>query len=498
MAGGGIYERIHGAKAPCDIGIVPCDIGIAPRNICWHCARCVSRLVTSSCIIHAMQPTFAFLNLTPAQRMAQFWATLQPPTREQVQWVCAWADQRGWNGYVVGGFVRDLVLQYSPGDLDVVIEGDAIAVAQALAEHTGGSVHAHPQFGTATVEWGAGSGDQGSGIGDRHGVGNDAPPFNALDFITARREWYPQPAALPQVAPAALPDDLARRDFTINTLALALNGAHAGQLFTVENGLADLADKLIRVLHDQSFMDDPTRILRAIRFAARLGFGLEPHTGGLLHAALEQGMLARTTPARIRHELRLLLEEDCAAIAVRLLHEWGILAALHPALAWTDSLHDQFKATFDLDLPRTARRTVLLLLLLARLSPAERHTLASHYNFPKAERDQLGQWAQLATLHDQLDRATLNDGALDALLAPFADEPLHAFAIAHGGSIAQRINRYRTMVRPIASRITGHDLLAQGIPPGPAYRRILAEARAKQLDEDQGLGIRDQGSGARG
>ena len=189
--------------------------------------------------------------------------------------------------------------------------------------------------------------------------------------------------------------------------------------------------RLIRVLHNLSFIDDPTRLLRALRLAARLDFAIEARTGELIHDAIAQNVLHRTTPARIRHELRLLLEEDFAAQTLASLDEWGILAAIHPELRWTAGLAEQFAQVLNLE--RDTRRAARLLLLLAPLADAERVALAGRYSLPKAERDRIGQWAALEQLGPQIAQAGLGAGSLDRLLAPFDEATLRAWAIAASG-----------------------------------------------------------------
>ncbi|HYF64434.1 MAG TPA: hypothetical protein VD886_16540, partial [Herpetosiphonaceae bacterium] len=406
-----------------------------------------------------------------AERAASFAAALDPLTYGRIEWASAWAARQGWGLYAVGGFVRDMMLGRQPGDLDVVVEGDAIAVAQALVAEAGGVIHAHSQFGTATVEWQPSAGEA-----------HPEPSASHLDFITARTEFYEHPTALPEVAAASLRHDLHRRDFTINTLALDLAPGRRGHLYDFYGGMRDLERRLIRVLHNLSFIDDPTRLLRALRLAARLGFAIEARTGELIHDAVAQNVLHRTTPARIRHELRLLFEEDFAAQTLASLAEWGILAAIHPGLRWSDRLAEQFEQVLSLE--RGFRRTARLLLLLDQLPAATRQELAARYALPKAERERIGQWAALEELGPQLAAGGLGAGTLDRLLAPYAEDSLRTFAIAAGGRVARRIERYLAVLRHIPSRTTGRDLIAQGLPPGPGYRERLTAAREDQLNRE--------------
>ncbi|MBV9787535.1 MAG: CCA tRNA nucleotidyltransferase, partial [Chloroflexi bacterium] len=265
--------------------------------------------------------------------------------------------------YLVGGPVRDLLLRQPITDIDLVVEGDAWTIAEAFQAETGGKLTKHAAFRTAAVEIALGS-----------------QPF-VIDFVTARRESYPTPAALPVVTPAHIHDDLRRRDFTINTLALRLTSADA-TLLDPFAGQQDLRAGLVRVLHDESFIDDPTRILRGVRFAARFAFVVEPHTTALVGAALAENMIARTSSQRILHELWLLLAEQRPEQALLLLHEWGAFPQLE--LLWSSDWLAQFPAA------RAAAWPDLPLLgfglLIWPMNQTQRAAFATRYNLPTAER----------------------------------------------------------------------------------------------------------------
>jgi len=197
-------------------------------------------------------------------------------------------DEPNGGVYLVGGAVRDILLGEPNFDVDVVVEGDAIAVARALAAAVGGRVRAHPQFGTAVVLYG----DDGR-----------------IDVVTARSETYHAPAALPTVEPGSIEEDLHRRDFTINAMAVSLSGDEAGKLVDPFDGRRDLEAGRIRILHDRSFIDDPTRILRAIRYEDRFGFRMDEETEALARSCIETGHVGDLSGARLREELVALLEE---------------------------------------------------------------------------------------------------------------------------------------------------------------------------------------------
>ncbi|MGH2714186.1 MAG: hypothetical protein ACRDM7_09945, partial [Thermoleophilaceae bacterium] len=213
--------------------------------------------------------------------------------------------------YLVGGWVRDLLRGERPErGPDLAVEGDAPLVARALADRLGGEVREHERFRTAIVRLG--------------GV--------EVDLVTTRRETYEEPGALPRVEAASLREDLARRDFAVNAMAIALKGDDLGHLYDPHSGLPDLEAGLLRVLHDKSFIDDPTRLLRGVRFEARLAFGFEPDTEVLAREAVGSGALSTVSADRTGRELLKILEETEAPSAVARLKNLEIASALHPAL----------------------------------------------------------------------------------------------------------------------------------------------------------------------
>lgn len=237
--------------------------------------------------------------------------------------------------YFVGGLVRDLLLGYAPTDLDMIVEGDAIALAEALQANFGGLVHTHRRFGTAKwfvtpAIW--------QQIMNRFGKNPQEDTLTgiepaSIDFVTARTEFYSEPSALPEIERGSIKLDLHRRDFTINTLAVRLDGAHLGELMDFYGGRKDLERGLIRVLHSLSFIDDPTRILRAVRYEQRLDFTIEPRTAELIADALP--VMDRVTGDRIRHELERALREAEPVRVMERLHDLGVMAHIHPALGWS-------------------------------------------------------------------------------------------------------------------------------------------------------------------
>ncbi|HEX6289818.1 MAG TPA: hypothetical protein VFZ66_11535 [Herpetosiphonaceae bacterium] len=360
--------------------------------------------------------------------------------------------------YLVGGPVRDLVLEQPITDIDLVIEGDAWPVAEAFHAHVGGRLTEHAAFRTAAVE-----------------IEVDGAPF-AIDFVTARREVYPAPAALPVITPSHIKDDLHRRDFTINTLALRLDIPDV-KLLDPYDGLRDIRHGLMRVLHDDSFNDDPTRILRGARIATRLHFAVEPHTTALIGQALDVAMIARTSAQRILHELWLLLSEPEPEAALTLLHAWGTFPQLE--LVWSTAWLHQFPAARALHPPDAPLPLIYVGLLLWPMDATRRAIFATRYNLPHAERKLLHDLPP--ALPAALSQPDLPATMLEQILHPYSAVVLRVLQLVAPPAMAAQIMRYLTTIRPLPALLSGDDLRARGIAPGPIYRDLLHELRQAQL-----------------
>jgi tRNA nucleotidyltransferase (CCA-adding enzyme) len=390
---------------------------------------------------------------------AAFDAGLPPTLAALIREAAERARRQGAPLYLVGGAVRDLLLGRTPLDIDLVLPGDAPRVARALAAAHGLRATQHDAFGTATVELAP-------------DLAPPPPAKPALDFITARRERYPAPGLLPEVTPAAMDADLARRDFTIHAMALPL-GPDGGPLLDPHGGQADLAAGRIRVLHPASFRDDPTRIFRAARYAARFGFTIEPQTAGWIAAALDAGMMDRLSPARIRQELLRTLAEpaskEAPAPALDLLAGMGALAAVDPAFTWDAAWAVDFACTGD-----PAGR---LLLLLDRQPPAARLRIAARLGVDPRPLEELA-----ALADQQMELVGASPAAVAARLRPFAPATLDLYRCRAPAPVAAVLARYLDTWRHVRPLLTGDDLRALGIPPGPRYRTILAALRDARLD----------------
>ncbi|MEA2466932.1 MAG: hypothetical protein QOJ57_1058 [Thermoleophilaceae bacterium] len=354
--------------------------------------------------------------------------------------------------YLVGGAVRDLLRGAAPVDLDLVVEGDAPAVARAVAERLAGEAHEHDRFGTATVR----------------------APGLSVDMATARRETYGEPGALPEVEPAGIDEDLARRDFTINAMALALPG---GTLVDPHGGRADLADGVIRVLHDGSFVDDPTRLLRALRYEARLAGRLDPRTEELAREAIAGGALGTVSGKRIRDELLDLLREPEAPSALTRMRELKLDCALHPA--WR-VLPDR-AASAMLACGETGADPALTSLAALMVPDAEAlHPLLDRLSLTRGERDRVSRAAEVGGHLAHKLRADMPDSHLHALLH---GEPLETLAVTLAwGAPGEPVLRYLSDLRGARLEVTGDDLLAAGVPESPAVGRALDETLRRKLD----------------
>jgi tRNA nucleotidyltransferase (CCA-adding enzyme) len=364
--------------------------------------------------------------------------------------------------YVVGGAVRDALLGRTPHELDFVVEGDAVAVARRAAERLGGRVVVHDRFGTATVE----------------------APGATFDLAGARRERYARPGALPDVElGATLREDLERRDFTVNAIALHLSD---GELVAYPGATADLDARLLRVLHDRSFLDDPTRLLRLARYGARLGFEPEPETDRLAAAAIAGGALATVTGARLGAELRLLLREPQPA-ALMALERHGLGETL--VAAPSPSHPGGFRVAPDIVdralalAPADARGDLVALGACLRGGRREIAARLDELAFPAADRDIVAHTAASAGyLSDVLlEDAPLPDVSLWTALRKQPPETV-AVAGALGGDAAfEAAQRWLEDVRHRRLAIDGNDIVAAGLY-GPAVGEALERAMEAMLE----------------
>jgi tRNA nucleotidyltransferase (CCA-adding enzyme) len=419
----------------------------------------------------------------PAQRhevAARLEQALSEPVLALVRHISQEAHEMGFVPYFVGGPVRDILLGSPILDVDMVIEGDAIKLAHRLADALGGRAIAHKRFGTA--KW----------LLSRRvwrqieaSVSHDELP-PSVDFATARTEFYIDPAALPKVERSSIKQDLHRRDFTINTLAIRLDPDHWGELLDFYGGEADLQAGVIRVLHSLSFVDDPTRILRAARLESRLGFQLDPRSAELIADGLP--LLKRVSGDRIRHELEQIFDEPEPERALCRLDELGVLAHIHPGLRCDKWLRTKYAAlreelepeTWDL---KTRDNAFLHLALLAyRLDEKGLDKLGARLKMVRNDADDLRFLYHLKQVLPQVGRVR-RPSAVYRLLQLYQDRVLAAAWVATNSKrLRERLQRYQTELRLVEPEVTGDDLKAMGLRPGPLFGRLLGALRDARLD----------------
>lgn len=419
---------------------------------------------------------------------------LPAPLWALVQAISETADSAGMPVYLVGGIVRDLLLDKRSVDLDIVVEGDAIALVEQLRARYGGDVHTHERFGTA--KWALSPAVWEAVTDSRPGIRIDinadeiAEVPQLVDFATARKEFYKRPTVLPDVERGSIKLDLHRRDFTINTLAIRLDGAHLGQLLDFYGGRRDLERGLIRVLHSLSFVDDPTRILRAIRLEQRLGFTIEAGTADLIAGALP--LLARVSGDRIRHEIEQALEESDPVAALGRLEALHVLESIHPGLHFGGAAAARFDEVGNLSEDpiwgETLRAGPLtyyyFALWLAGYSPAMQESVATRLH---ARRSTVEDLLAADTVRRQLESLPIDSppSRVSRLLRTYSPR---AWLTVRLLDIAPHINSWldqqMAVWRHVTPATTGHDLQAAGLKPGPAYARILDALLDGLLDGD--------------
>jgi tRNA nucleotidyltransferase (CCA-adding enzyme) len=357
--------------------------------------------------------------------------------------------------FLVGGAVRDLLLGRQTVDLDLAIEGDARAVARQLAERLDGQAKEHERFGTATVH----------------------AADLTVDLATTRRETYAEPGALPDVQAAGLAEDLGRRDFTINAMAIDLNGSDVGRLEDPHGGRDDLDAGLIRVLHGESFIDDPTRLLRALRYETRFGFRMDDQTERLAREAAAGPGFSTVSGARVRDELLDLLREPEAPAAIARMRELGLDHALDPAL---EADPDLVASTLLACAETGADRALAGLAALVSSSPDQLRDWLEDLHLGRQQADAV---IRAAAKGPQLASTLRNELAPSAVHAVLSCEPPEALAMALArGAPGDQVLRYLADLRGVRLEITGHDLLEAGVPESPELGRALEETLRRKLD----------------
>jgi tRNA nucleotidyltransferase (CCA-adding enzyme) len=383
----------------------------------------------------------------------------------------ALAGQRG-GIELVGGAVRDLMLGVRPRELDAIVVAEVEAVAHELAERLGGGASVHERFGTALV----------------------SSPGTCVDLARVRAESYPQPGALPQVRPGSPVQDLQRRDFTVNAIALGLAGEDAGRLRAVPEALEDLAARRLRVLHERSFLEDPTRILRMVRYSVRLGFAVEPRTAELATQALEAGALKSVSGARLGAELRLAFAERCAVAVLAELDRFGVLSAWEPGVCFDEHVVRMALEIMPEDGSRPVLFAAALLMGLAgeldnEDSEAAMRAFIADLQLPSGVGERVfGAAVSACFAIDSVDEAAttpdlleLTDGTpIESLALAAAVRDMEDGPGSYGRGLIEDWLREQ---RHVALQVTGDDLIAAGVPEGPEVGLRLEESYRLLLEE---------------
>jgi tRNA nucleotidyltransferase (CCA-adding enzyme) len=375
------------------------------------------------------------------------------------------AEAIGMTAYVVGGFVRDLVMRIDNLDVDLVIEGDGIEFAEAFARENPCRVRPHHKFGTAVLVF---------------------PDGFKIDVATARVEYYLEPAALPTVEYSSIKQDLYRRDFTINTLAVRLNAPSFGELIDFYGAQRDIKERVIRVLHSLSFVEDPSRILRASRFERRFGFIIGRHTLNLIRNAVRLDLIARLPKPRLFGEMELILKEEDPTSILRRLAEFNIGPSIHPKITLDRKHLDLLEETAEILVwfsllfleEKVEKWGVLFLALLDPMAPEEARVFAADLGVGRKARE----WVRIAKveaddlIHKLLAGRTVSRKIIYDCFNPMPNEViLYMMAKSKHPDIRRYISLYFTQLKNVRPMITGKDLLELGYPPGPDFKRIFDE-----------------------
>ncbi len=369
------------------------------------------------------------------------------------------AHARGKRVYLGGGAVRDLLLEKPVLDVDLVLEGDAVALSNELSQGEDVKVTIHKPFLTASLQW----------------------PDLSLDLTTARRESYARPGALPAVHPGSLNDDLLRRDFSVNAMAVSLNPEDYGRLMDFYGGLDDLHNKLVRILHEKSFADDATRIWRAVRYEQRLDFHIETGTQILLQRGLP--MLRTISGDRIWYELECVFGEELPEKVLARAEELGVLAYLNPALRVDSRLAAWFDEARRISLPQKPSTTLYMALLTFNLDSEAIERLIDYLKLDKLLSRTLRDSQKIKSLHEELAEEPMQPSAIYLHLHGYAEEAITTNLIAsESAEVCRNIQLHLDELRYVKTLLNGDDLIALGIKEGPSIKLLLGLLLDARLD----------------
>ena len=420
-------------------------------------------------------PTFRTANLHK-----QLATRLPPALLSLLQTIGKLADTQEVAAFLVGGFVRDLLMNIPNFDLDVVIEGDGILFGKTLAQELKAEWTIHERFGTVSIAL---------------PKTLNIPQMHHLDIATARTEYYEYPTALPTVERSSIKKDLYRRDFTINALAIRLNRT-PGELLDFFGGRRDLKDKIVRVLHSLSFVEDPTRVFRAIRFEQRFGFQISKETQYFIQQAETMELFHRLSGSRLGNELIHILEEPEPAKGIQRLSQFKLFQFIHPKLQWKEpgptlfASGEKILAWHEVESAKAGTERWLLYALawFESLGKAELVKTWKRLGFPQRTTATAGEFLEAqSTLMRTLNKKHLAPSEIYDLLTPWPKE-LVLFLMTKAQSkptthvALERIRDYFTTFQHVTITLTGHDLEEMGLPKGPAYRRVLDRVFKAKLD----------------
>jgi tRNA nucleotidyltransferase (CCA-adding enzyme) len=389
------------------------------------------------------------------------------------------ADKLEYNAFAVGGFVRDLLLKKPNLDLDIVIEGDGIGFAKALAAHLGGRYRTHERFKTAVVL---------------------LPDGFKVDIATARLEYYEYPAAMPTVELSSIKLDLYRRDFTINAMAIQLNQEHFGTLIDFFNSQNDLKQKSIKVLHNLSFVEDPSRIFRAVRFEQRMGFQISPHTRRLITNAVNMHLFGKSQDSRFLSELKIIFSEENPLPAIGRLAEFDLFQFLWPDLRPHYQVDRRFTHILTqaqlaiswfrlLYLDEPCRNWVVYLLaIMSRSGLDELSAFCTRFEETAKVREYLLDQKDRAdrALHQLSWGKNYKNSKIVACFEEITIEGLlYIMAVARKKHVKKAVSLYVTSLRHIEAGLSGNDLMAMGYTPGPQFKKILSYLKNLCLDNPE-------------
>ncbi len=379
-----------------------------------------------------------------------------PEALELIDKAAATANSEEETLFLVGGVVRDLLLERTCLDIDLVLEGSAIKLAEGLC-HGSLVLETHPAFGTATLK---------------------SEGFS-LDFVTARREKYAKPGALPLVEAGTISDDLSRRDFSINAMAIQLTGRERGRLLDPFGGRSDLEKRVIRVLHERSFIDDATRILRAVRYEQRLGFQMESKTESWLRR--DAPMLSTVSGDRIRHELDRTFEEEKPELPLERAGMLGVWAGIHKSLPEDGWLGEPFKKAREL--VKSPPVSLYYALFLYRLDEKEASDILNRLSAPKSSTMIVLDTIGLKSLLIQIASPEIKRSHLYTQLRDFSPQAIVANLAAAGyPSAEENLRLYFDKLRFVRPKLRGTDLIQMGAKPGPIVGELLSKIHHAKLD----------------